>query len=233
MDIEIKTAGYENIYFDCPFCHYENVLNRVSDLDGSNAIARLDSVLCEKCKGSFSIICDRVTFAKYRWFIDELEIFKKKKMYRTYVLNLCQGMEMFFYQAIINKNFDRNPNFRDNGHIIPEKYNNEIKEYNSKTKKWTFNQMRSEFLETFKEERNNYIPQGRKPKEDRRDECFGLIEKTKINELRNKVVHKHAYRPSLEEINEYDCLVNAIGWLGLYLDIKDSILHINKAIKLV
>lgn len=228
MDIKIKTAGYENIYFDCPFCHYENVLNRVSDLGGNDAIARLDSVLCEKCKKPFSIIGDRVTSAKYRWFTDELEIFKEKKMYRTYVLNLCQGLETFFYQAIINKKFDRNPDFRNNGCIILEKYNDERKEYDNEIKRWTFNPMRNNFLEVFKEERDNYIPQRIKPKEDRRDEWFGLIERTKINDLRNKVVHKHAYRPSLEEINKYDCLVDAIYWLGLYLDVKDSIFYLKK-----
>lgn len=230
MDIRIKTAGYENIYFECPFCHYENILNRVSDLGGNNAIERLDSVLCEKCKKPFSIIGDRVTLAKYRWFTDELEIFKEKKMYRTYVLNLCQGLETFFYQAIINNNFDRNPDFRNNGHIILEKYNNKRKEYDKNIKAWTFNKMREEFLRVFKKERENYLPKGIELKEDKRCKCFCLLEKTQINSLRNKVVHKHAYRPFLEEINKYDCLVDAIYWLGLYLDVKDSIFYLNRKI---
>jgi len=33
-----------------------------------------------------------------------------------------------------------------------------------------------------------------------------------------------------KEINEYDSLVDAIYWLGLYLDVKDSILLVNKPI---
>ena len=82
--------------------------------------------------------------------------------------------------------------------------------------------MREEFAGVFKKERENYLPKGIALKEDKRCKCFCLLEKTQINSLRNKVVHKHAYRPSLEEINKYDCLVDAIRWLGLYLDVKDS-----------
>jgi hypothetical protein len=228
MDIQIKTAGYENIYLDCPFCSTENILNRVSDLDGNNTVSRLDGVLCEKCGKSFDIVGDRVALAKYKWFINELDILKEKKMYRSYALNLCQGLEAFFYQAIINKKFDRNPDFRnEDNRIILEKYNNEGKKYDKDIEEWTFRKMRAEFLTIFKEEQENYIPQRRKPKEDRRCECFRLIKETDINSLRNKVIHKHAYRPSFEEINKYDSLINAIYWLGLYLDVKDSILHLN------
>lgn len=231
MDIQIKAAGYENIYLDCPFCSTENILNRVSDLGGNNAVSRLDGVLCEKCGKSFDIVGDRVSSAKYRWFINELDILKEKKMYRSYVLNLCQGLEAFFYQAIINKRFDRNPDFRnEDNRIILGKYNNERKEYDKHIKTWAFDAMRTEFLTIFKEEQENYIPQGRKLKEDKRCKFFSLIEKTEINSLRNKVIHKHAYRPSFEEINKYDSLINAIYWLDLYLDVKDSILHLNRKI---
>jgi len=232
IDVEIKTAGYENIHFDCPFCQFENVLNRESDLGSENSITRFDDVQCQKCSKTFAIIKDFCTSAKYEWFIYELNILKEKKMYQDYIRNLCQGLETFFYQAIINKKFDRNPVFRDKDGIINlEKYNKEIKIYEKKVKEYSFYKMRDEFLTVFEKERNNYIPQGIKPKEDRRLECFNSIKKTCINKLRNDVVHKYAYRPSLKEIDKFDCLVDAIYWLGLYLAVKDSIFILNSQTK--
>jgi len=229
LSASIKKGTYENIYVDCPYCGNELIFNRISDLGTSRPIAGKE-LKCYQCGDIFWTLNDRVETSDYKWFIRELDKIKDDKNYRAYVMNLYQGLEAFFHQAIINKKFDRNPDFRNYGYIIRKKYNDEREKYYNKTKKWAFNKMRSEFLESFKEERNNYIPQGSKPREDKRIKCFELIEKTKINELRNKVVHKYAYRPSLKEINEYDNLVNAIYWLGLYLDVKDSILLVNKPI---
>jgi len=57
-----------------------------------------------------------------------------------------------------------------------------------------------------------------------------VIEESKINDLRNKVIHKYAYRPSLSDIDQYENLIDAIYWVGMYLDVKDSIIFINKKI---
>lgn len=103
MDAEIKIAGYENIYVDCPYscCKKENIFNRISDLQNNNCKSRLDNIKCQFCGQDFSIIGDTITNAKFRWFMDELPIFKKRKEYRLYILNLCQGIECFFRKQLL------------------------------------------------------------------------------------------------------------------------------------
>ena len=134
MDTEIKIAGYENIYVDCPYCKKENIFNRISDLQNNNCMSRLDDIKCQFCGQDFSILGDAITNAKFRWFIDELPIFKKRKEYRLYILNLCQGIECFFSQAIINKLIDRNFGLRDEtGEIIIDKWNEAKNDLDKKT----------------------------------------------------------------------------------------------------
>ena len=184
---------------------------------------------CENCNKVFRASSDRATIAKYRWFLDDLFFLRSNKRYSLYVVILCQSLEMFFYQAIINNEFDRNHNLRDEeGRINVEKYNQGIKEYDDCIEKLTFVPMREKFIEIYKEEINEYRPRGIELKKDRREECFDAIKKTNINQLRNNVIHKYAYRPSLADIKKYESLIDAIYWLGLYLDVKDSIFYINK-----
>jgi len=243
MDAKIKTAGYENIYIDCPCCKHENVFNRISDLEGNNCIDRLNGIVCQSCERQFSILGDRVTTAKFRWFLDELPIFKKRKEYRLYILNLCQGVECFFSQAIINKLIDRDPNLRDDeGHIIIGQYNKAREELDKKTvydlcqkgsrkitfKRTTFNKLEEIFLCLFDYERKNDNGNLSKLRKDKREESFQEIGKTKINTIRNRVVHKQAYRPSVKEIEDFDSLIKALYYLQMYLDVKDSIFLLNK-----
>lgn len=68
---------------------------------------------CEYCKKVFWATSDRVTFLKYRWFLEDLPIFKKQKRYGLYIFSLCQACETFMHQAIINKMIDTNPVYRD------------------------------------------------------------------------------------------------------------------------
>jgi transposase-like protein len=241
IDTDIKIAGYENIYVDCPYCKYENIFNRVSDLDGKgDDISRLDNIVCQSCGGQFSILSDTITTAKYQWFINELPIYKKQKQYRLYILNLCQAIECFFELAIINQVVDRNSNLRDErGCIKSDQYNKAIKDINQKTvydlckkgskkkkfEKATFRDLKNIFLYLFEGERRN---DNGKLKEDRREETFQEIKKTKINTMRNDVVHKKAYRPNLKEVESFDDLIKAIYWLGVYLDVRDSYSYINK-----
>ncbi|MCK4891109.1 MAG: hypothetical protein KAS78_00425, partial [Candidatus Pacebacteria bacterium] len=220
MDAEIKIAGYENIYVDCPYlyCKKENIFNRISDLHNNDCISRLDNIKCQFCGQDFSIIGDTITNAKFRWFMDELPIFKKRKEYRLYILNLCQGIECFFSQAIINKLIYRNSDLRDEaGKIILEKWNKARNDLDKKTvydligkdsnellktkkdkrkeiifKKASFDQLCQIFRFQYGEEKEKVNDNGNlsKMKEDKRKEFFELIEKTKVNEMRNKIIHK-------------------------------------------
>lgn len=143
---------------------------------------------------------------------------------------MCQGIEAFFYQAVINKKFDRNPAFRDtDGQVLFDLYDPERKEYEKQIKTYPFEKMRKEFLETFDTERNTYLPAGIKLREDRREVAFNAVRRTKIHSLRNRVAHKFAHHPTWSELESYnEELVEAIYWLGMYLDVEDSIMPINR-----
>lgn len=231
IDVRIRASGYENIYFDCPVCGKENIINRLSDLGNDIPISRLEGLVCRnnKCRQQIAIIGDTVSSAKYEWFLNELYIYVARKEYRSYVLSLCQGIEAFFYQAIINNRFDRNVNYRNsNGMIDLSRYNTERSIYEETIKPYTFNRMRTEFLKTFILERDSYLPKGFKLKEDLRQSAFDKIQTTDICTLRNKVAHKHAFRPTYKEIEKYDDLIKAIYWLGMYLSVEDSTSIINE-----
>jgi hypothetical protein len=234
IDVDIRASGYENIYFDCPKCGKENILNRITDVGHTDAISRLEGLACRnaKCNQPISITGDRVTTAKYRWFIDDLFIQVARKEYRAYTLSLCQGLEAFFHQAIINKKFDRNPDYRDDeGQLIFEKYKAQCNIYEKKIKSWAYEKMRDEFLEVYADERTAYGPIGYPLKEDKRDTAFDTVKQSNINTMRNKVAHKVAYRPSYKDVEAYGPLIDAIYWLGAYLDVSDSVTILNKRLR--
>lgn len=126
-------------------------------------------------------------------------------------------------QAVMNKKFDREPKYVD------ENNSQRFLEYQADSKKYmksiegkTFRGMRTIFLETFKDEREHPSPRISRLKEDRREWAFGVVERSEIDILRNKVVHKQAHRPTLQEIEQHDDLVEALYWLGEYLGVWDS-----------
>jgi hypothetical protein len=49
--------------------------------------------------------------------------------------------------------------------------------------------------------------------------------------MRNKVIHKQAYRPSLEEIEKFNNLIDAIYWLQSYLKVEDSKYLLNQGVE--
>jgi len=208
---------------------------------------------CEDCKKDFWVTGDLVTSAKYRWFLDDLPFLKHNKKYGLYILALCQTCEMFMHQAIINKLIDKNEDYRDEeGHfyyknlIGADAYNKAYDEFSNKKiseissnslknktkyKKATFNNLRNLFLYIFDSERKNKLHSLKKTKKDKRKKSFCILEKTEINSTRNSTIHKNGYRPSFCDIKQYDDLIDSLYWLGLYLDINDSLHFLNKTIR--
>ncbi|MCL6094056.1 MAG: hypothetical protein M1340_09590 [Actinobacteria bacterium] len=227
---KIKESGYENIHVTCPCCQQRNIVNRATDLDTAMPVSGMD-LICEYCHEEFWISGDRASMAKYKWFLEELSFLKINKKYSLYILTLCQTLEIFFFEAIVNKKFDKNTYFRDeSGSLKLEEYNAGRKDYVKKIQGHSFCKMRAAFFSEFKEEINSYMPRGIALKEDKRKECFDIIRTTNINVIRNKVPHKFAYLPSRADIEAFDDLIDAVVWVGMYLDIKDSIHYINKKI---
>jgi len=245
---KIKKGTYENIFMDCPYCGRECIFNRISDLKTIMPITQ--DLKCEYCEKIFWASYDRVTEAKYKWFLNDLSLLKKNKNYGLYILALCQACEIFMHQAIINKLIDINPEYRNdegyfyhNNKICADAYN-EI--YNSfcekslkditknelddgiKYKKCTFDKLRNLFLWVYDDARKNKLPSLVKLREDKIEKNFCILKNTDINKTRNNMVHKNAYRPSIDDIQKYKELVKCLYWMGSYLDVKDSVEYLNR-----
>ena len=224
----IQKATYENIYFECPYCQTENVLNRATDLESGLPVSGKE-VMCQSCERKVWLTSDRVAKADYILFLSELPELKRKKLYREYILSLCQGVEMFFTQALINYRLDRNPLYRDmQGIVNLDAYNQMRQELKSALKGGGFVMLRDMFRKEFEPYRATFKPQSLYDIKDKRAESFKELSRTKINELRNMVVHGTAYRPTLQDIEDQAGLEDAITWLGLYLDITNSVSLLNK-----
>ncbi len=251
LSASIKIGTYENIFVDCPNCQKELIFNRISDL---KTIMPIDGqkLKCEHCEKLFWASGDQAPSAKYRWFLGDLPFLKRNKRYGLYIFTLCQSCEIFMQEAIINKLIDTNPEYRDDeGHfcyndkIGADAYNeiyktfhntkiSEIINNGSKDKtqyrKVTFEKLRELFLHVFEDARINKLPTLKKLKEDRREQSFCVVEKTDINQTRNDIAHKDAYRPSFCDVQKYDELIDSLYWLGTYLGVKDSLFYVNQRI---
>ena len=252
LSSKIKKATYENIIIFCPYCKKECIFNRISDLKTVMPIAGQD-LKCGSCGKIFSALRDRVTSSKYKWFLEDLPLLKKNKTYGLYIFALCQACEIFMHEAIINKLIDTNPKYRNsegyfcwNNKVGADAYNEvyqlfcdkSIKEIaikglndNKKYKECTFDNLRKLFIYVFDDARKNRLATLKKLKEDKREKYFCVLKDTEINKTRNDVVHKLAYRPSFYDVQKYDELIDCLYWMGIYLDVKDSILHLNTKIK--
>lgn len=245
ISTEIKFATFENIIVECPYCFQELIFNRVSELETIMPISDTN-LKCKNCEKEFWASGDFTTSAKYNWFLDDLFFLKKNKKYGLYILALCQACEIFMHEAIINKTLDKNIDFRDEEGRFIYDYKEIYDEFNEKKiseishgslkdktkyKKAAFDKLRYLFLNIFEDERKNKMPNLKKCKGDKRESSFYVLEKTNINFTRNDIVHKNAYRPSFSDIQKYDDLISSLYWLGIYLDVNDSMYFLNKTIK--
>ena len=84
-------------------------------------------------------------------------------------------------------------------------------------KKATFDNLRKVFLHEFGSIGNQKV-----------DDALDVIRRTDLHELRNKVVHKNAYRPTLTEIERFNSLISALYFLGRALEVLESIYLLNR-----
>ncbi len=213
----IKKASYENIVAKCPWCGKMNIFNRASDLGTFEPISgRCVSCQSDDCGKSFRIIGDRVNCKHEMLIIDCYELLEKKH-YMNCILNLSLAYEMFFSLfmrvMLVYKPFV----FETNRDI--HQLNQLMNMLRKKLNNYAFDKMRNLFL--------NQIISGSQPAnllEAEREikslderlntpkdlEIDGIIDrqlvavlkaikKTAINRIRNRVIHKEAYRPTRKE----------------------------------
>ena len=211
-----KDMNYENFIATCPHCGFQNIFNRVSDLETVEPIG-FKQVIClnSSCKKQFNINGDLVS-ENYVYLIMDCYDLLKNKRYMYCILNLCQACEMFFVRAIevklIYQPFKDKVLQRD-----CDQLNDLCKKLHTKIKKYPFGSLQHVFFDLYLNDkvfqslksiedyintidcRKNKTPQDAQidlyPNINAR-ELFKKMKLTNINEIRNDVVHKRGYRPN-------------------------------------
>jgi hypothetical protein len=216
-------ATYENFFASCPTCGSENIFNRASDLRDLDLIVDRQ-VNCRRpeCRQPFYLSGDVVSPAYEMLIFDCYELLERKH-YAYCILNLAQAYEVFFAQYLRVELLYK-PSACD-----PEKDINLLNELMNrlyaKTEKLTFEPMRNLFLRLVLQRRRpaslheaeddiNLLPctPGPPPDDDiagarlfnnrRIPQVLFRLKACKVAALRNQVVHKSAYRPTLDEVND-------------------------------
>ena len=217
IGVSIRVSGYENIVVDCPICDDEVKLNRASDLQTFKPISGL-SVSCHECKAEFWINGDTVN-ERHEALIYDCYDHLAAKRYMNCILNVCQAYEMFF-SLYLRVNLLYRPFAKDyrKGYASLDKLNTLVQELASETRDLSFVRMRDIYLRlmvgaekpTSLEEAEVQIrclQACRCPKDEElmvgRDTKLSKlllqVKRTKINGVRNDVVHKNGYRPKRDE----------------------------------
>lgn len=221
---KITNPTYENFIAICPYCDFKNIFNRVTDLKDTNPIDfRTVKCLSENCEKSFNINGDLVSPAHQMLIFDCYDLLKEKK-YSYCILNLAQAFEVFFslYLRIkliykpfaIQRGKTKVNEINELNKIIKFLYD-AIKDYpylkirnifiNTVLSNQSNNSLEASntFIENIKnlttEPKNNLIENITDKK---LKPLLIKLKNSKIHELRNKVVHKYAYRPTLEEVEK-------------------------------
>ncbi len=238
-----KHTSYENFMAECPWCTKENIFNRASDLGTFEPIAGLD-VLCqsENCRKAFRIVGDSVNCAHEMLIFDCYELLERKH-YMNCILSLAQAYEVFFSLflrvQLLHKPFATDPN-QDLADLnrLSEALQEKIKDH-------TFVPMRALFLQHIVAHCSpkNLIEaevviaalpdHPGEPKDTaiqglndaKLDPLLKALKSTSIHTLRNRAVHKHAYRPTRDEVEAAleetrSILFPLTSHLQLYYDIN-------------
>ena len=237
-----KRTTYENFVVDCPECGMEIVFNRASDLGTFEPIAGRD-VSCPEtaCRKPFRIVGDSINEA-YELFLYDTQELRDQKRYMTCILNIAQAYEVFF-GLFFRVELLYRPFGSESGRDLFE-LNRLAQELHTMIKDHAFGRMRSLFL--------SHLVKGRSPgsladartviaqlpcrpsdppdadidafSDTRLVPLLKAIKATKIATLRNNVVHKRAYRPTLEEVDDsLETAGSTLLPLGSRLDLHDEI----------
>jgi len=219
---EINTS-YENFSAVCPFCGHENTFNRRSDLRDTEPIDRRE-VNCGRCGRPFGITGDSVNPAHEMLIFDCYKLIEEKR-YSYCILNLAMAFETFFslYLRVnlLYRPFGKHRR-EDLGGDSLERLNELSSLLFETIKKYPFEKMRGIFLNRMLAHRHvvsfdeaetiiQELPKLVRVPSD--EKISGVVFKnlkiaallnnvkaSKICELRNRVVHHRAYRPTLSEV---------------------------------
>ena len=216
---EIET-NYENFIAICPICGFRNIFNRATDLESFSPISyRVVTCQSEQCGEKFAIGGDTVAPA-YKLLIGDAYAFKREKRYISSILTINQAYEVFmghyFKVEMIYKPYAKEAR-RDNKRVEElfgllydtiDDYSFEILRniflnwilLNKKAKNLDDSENNIQLLVESKElKKKPKIAKVRSFENKKVADVLVKLYCTKINKLRNNIVHKYAYRPNLCE----------------------------------
>ena len=220
ISAHIKASGYENVIVDCPLCNHELVFNRATDLGILEPISGTN-VSCQRCKRGFWMNGDSVN-ERHEALIFDCHDLLRAKRYMNCILNVCQAYEMFF-SLFLRVNILHIPFGEEFGQERNklDQFDQLYTELSDETERFGFVKMREVFLRlAIQRDRPSGLDEARDyisalsryslPKDaelelladNRIAELLIRIKRTSINELRNAVVHKRAYRPRRVEAED-------------------------------
>lgn len=207
------SATYENVSAVCEYCGYKNLYNRATDLPTREPISGLD-VICQNkaCKKIFRIYGDTINPAFEMLVFDCSELYTLKH-YASCIVNLTQAWETFFANylrvKLVYKSYHQDEDL--------DKLNENLAKLYDLSKRWTFGLLRNIFInmcidpvESIAALAEKYphlkvVPTREALSHVSTDiaELIKTLYDSEIGELRNKIVHKHAYRPHKNEVDKY------------------------------
>lgn len=212
-------STYENFIALCPHCGFTNTFNRVTDL-GTTVPIDFRTVTCfnqPACGKPFNINSDSINSPHEMLIHDALDLIEQKR-YMHSVLSLVQAWEVFF-SLYFRVTLLYRPFARERSYDL-DRLNELIRLLAERLGAMTFRPMRELFLRMSVSKINppdlsaaepiirNIQPGDRTPT-DAADidsladiDLRGLLQRvrgSRVNDLRNRVVHKQAYRPSRSE----------------------------------
>jgi hypothetical protein len=220
---EIKSKDYETITAQCDECGSLSTFNRVDDIGDPGPYYSGSYVGCPECGRPFWVFGDAIEPA-YELLILDAEQHMRAKHYMLCVTSLAQAWEMFFatfvYSNYLYRPFHRNTRYPER----IERFDGLAKQLGDAIWNFTFDQLRNVLVNTVVEgvrprtldESEVAIARirgdnlGQRPAKARVDALpdssvrvvLLQLQELRIGDLRNRVVHKDAYRPHRWEVEE-------------------------------
>ncbi len=220
---EIKSKDYETITVQCDECGSLSILNRVDDIGDPGPYDSGIYVGCTECGRPFWVYGDAIDPA-YELLLFDAEEHMRAKHYILCVTSLAQAWEMFF-ATFVYSNYLYRPYHHNVRHPeIREQFAGLAEQLGDAIWNLTFDQLRNVLVNTVVEgvrprtldESEVAIARIRHDNFDQRPamarvdalsdssvrEVLLQLQDLRIGELRNRVVHADAYRPSRWEVEE-------------------------------
>lgn len=231
--------GYENVISTCPHCNKKNTFNRRDDL-GNDICISYAEVICsyEDCSRTYAINGDNINSIPEALLFECYTLISQKQ-YMATALTITQAYEAFFY-LYIKVNLIYHPYWQEMERDL-DKLNSAMTKLNKKLERASYWTLKGMFFRVLcmRKPPNNLsgsldiieklgaiIPMEHELEHLSVQVIAHIhsIQANKSNSLRNKVVHKIAYRPSLTEVEELlkEARETIFG-LGHLLNIHDEI----------